>query len=364
MYPDITTDLSKLLQNVQAVRSLCQNFGIEITGVTKSFCGDRRIAEVFYRGGIHYLGDSRVRNLQKLDCLLAEKWLLRPPMACEAEDTVRCADVSVNSELDTIRMLNDCARAQQKRHKIILMADLGDIREGYTDYTELVNAAIQVEKMDFVDLYGIGTNLTCFSFIQPSREKMEQLASLAEEIEQRIGRKLDIVSGGNSATLHLMMNHGIPEKINNLRLGESLLFGRERAYYQYLPGTYKDAFVLHSQIVELKTKPSLPWGTVGADSYGRFPEFTDRGPKRLKAICALGKQDFDLETTRPADPNILMLGCSSDHLMLDLTDSHRYYRVGDVIDLIPGYFSLMRAFTSSYVEKIYRTGESYPSNTV
>lgn len=357
MYPNITVDTFKLRRNIQTVRLLCQKSGIEITGVTKGFCGDRRIAEIFCEEGIDKLGDSRIMNLRNLEGLPAEKWLIRPPMACEAEDTVQYADVSVNSELDTIYRLNDCARARKKRHKIILMADLGDIREGYVDYSELIYAALLVEKMDSIDLYGIGTNLTCFSFIQPSTEKMKQLESLAEQIEQRIGRKLDVVSGGNSATLHLMMNHGIPGRVNNLRLGESLLFGRERAHYQYLPGTFKDAFVLHCQIIELKTKPSLPWGTVGVDSYGNSPDFTDRGSKRLKAICALGKQDFDLETTEPADPEILVLGCSSDHLMLDLTDSRRDYHVGDVIDLIPGYFSLMRAFTSKYVEKTVESME-------
>ena len=54
------------------------------------------------------------------------------------------------------------------------------------------------------------------------------------------------------------------------------------------------------------------------------PSFTDRGEKRLKAICATGKQDFDLETTVPVDSGILMLGYSSDHLMLDITDSDTF----------------------------------------
>ena len=125
------------------------------------------------------------------------------------------------------------------------------------------------------------------------------------------------------------------------------------ANYQYLPDTFHDAFVLHAQIIELKYKPSLPWGTVGVDSYGIRPSFTDRGEKRLKAICAIGKQDFDLETTVPVDSGILMLGYSSDHLMLDITDSIHSYHLGDIIDLIPGYFSLMRAFTSKYIQKSF-----------
>ena len=161
------------------------------------------------------------------------------------------------------------------------------------------------------------------------------------------------MSGGNSATLDLMLRGGIPTGINDLRLGESLLFGKERAKYQYLPGTHRDVFTLECEIVELKEKPSLPWGQVGVDSYGNKPTFCDRGQHRKKAVCALGRQDFDAETCTPLDPGVIILGASSDHLMLDVTDSEKEYRVGDIVQLQLGYFSTMRAFTSEYVEKVY-----------
>lgn len=55
------------------------------------------------------------------------------------------------------------------------MMDLGDIREGYVDEEELIAAAVETEKLSHVDLYGIGTNLTCFSFIQADEEKWNAL---------------------------------------------------------------------------------------------------------------------------------------------------------------------------------------------
>lgn len=91
----------------------------------------------------------------------------------------------------------------------------------------------------------------------------------------------------------------------------------------------------------------------GVDSYGRKPVFTDRGEKRKKVICAIGRQDFDAETATPVDEGILILGASSDHLMLDVTDSVKEYKVGDIVELRLGYFSVLRAFTSPYVEKIF-----------
>ncbi|MBQ5755247.1 MAG: alanine/ornithine racemase family PLP-dependent enzyme [Oscillospiraceae bacterium] len=353
MYPRVIVNREHLKENVRVMKALCEERGIQITGVTKVFRADPAIAAAYLEAGLTMLGDSRVANLKRLEGLQAEKWLIRPPMLSEVEDLVRYADASLNSEWEVIRAIAAAARRQGKCHKVVLMADLGDIREGYVDYDELLEVAQKTEALEGVELYGLGVNLTCFSFIQSSTEKLTQLADLAEKAGQLVGRKLPIVSGGNSATVHLMLQGGVPAGVNCLRLGESLLFGKERAKYQYLPGTHRDVFTLECEIVEVKDKPSLPWGEVGVDSYGNKPTFVDRGPCRRKAVCALGKQDFDVETTVPEDPGIIMLGASSDHLMLDITDSEKDYRVGDIVRLQLGYFSTMRAFTSEYVEKVY-----------
>ena len=198
-----------------------------------------------------------------------------------------------------------------------------------------------------LELKGIGTNLTCFNFVHPDTEKLTQLADAARSLGADT-----YVSGGNSATLDLMLKGGIPAGVNLLRLGESLLFGRERAHYAYLPGTRNDAFILRAEIIELKEKPSMPWGTFGVDSYGRAPEHHDRGVRR-RAICALGRQDADFETLWTVDPGVEILGASSDHLMVDVTDAEREYRMGDVIELRCGYYALLRAYNSDYVAKRY-----------
>lgn len=352
MYPRLRINLQHIRENVQTVRTQCRRHQLGVTAVTKVFCGDPVIAQAYLDGGISALGDSRLANLRRMEGLAAEKWLIRPPMLSEVEALTRYGDVSLNSELQTITAIAVAARRQGKCHKIILMADLGDVREGYVDEEELLQAARLCCAAEGVALWGLGVNLTCFSFVQPDEEKMAELARLAKRVEEAVGSPLAVISGGNSAAINLMLRGGICPGINNLRLGESLLFGKERATYNFLPGTHNDAFILECEIVELKEKPSLPWGTIGLDSYGNRPAFTDRGIRK-KAICALGKQDFDLETCAPVDDGIILLGASSDHLMLDVSDSSHAYHVGDVMGLRLGYFSTMRAFTSPYVEKIY-----------
>ncbi|MCD8152183.1 MAG: alanine/ornithine racemase family PLP-dependent enzyme [Clostridiales bacterium] len=347
MYPRLHICKDAIAQNVRVVTGLCAEHGIGVTGITKVFRGDPEIARIFAENGVCGLGDSRIENLRRLEGIEIEKWLIRMPGISQAEDAVRCCDVSLNSANETILALSRACEKLGMTHKVVLMYDLGDLREGYIDREEIAAAAELVRSCPRLELAGVGTNLTCFNFVHPDTEKLSELVQVGREIGAGT-----YVSGGNSATLDLMLRGGIPEGVNLLRLGESLLFGRGRACYRYLEGTRNDAFQLEAEIIELREKPSMPWGEFGVDSYGRAPEHHDRGIRK-RAICALGRQDADFETLWPMDPGVEILGASSDHLMLDVTEAEGTYRVGDTVRFRLGYFALMRAYTSDYVEKCY-----------
>ena len=346
-YPCLNINLKTITNNVKTLVSLCNKHGIEITAVSKVFSAQPEIVKAYIDGGIRRVGDARVQNLAKIADLDCEKWLIRTPQLSMVHDTVKYADVSLNSEINVIKALADEAKAQGKVHKIVLMYDLGDLREGFIDEDEFGKAAEFVEGCDSLELYGTGTNLTCFSFVHPDAEKLTKLKSIAEKYGAD-----KYISGGNSATVDLMLKGGIPQGINLLRLGESLLFGRERAFYNYLPDTKNDAFIMEAEIVEVKEKPSMPWGHFGKDSYGNSPAFVDKGIRK-RAIAALGKQDVDVETMWAMDEDLEILGTSSDHLVMDITECKTDYKVGDIVKFRLGYYATLRAFTSQYVEKIY-----------
>lgn len=223
MYPCIHINLDKIAENVRVMKDLTEKHHIEITGVTKVFGGEERIAQTLVNQGIKRLGDSRIENIRNYENLPCEKWLIRMPSISEAREVVQFCDVSVNSELETLKALNQQAIQLKKKHKVILMVDLGDLREGYFKEEHLAEAINYAKQAKGLDLYGLGTNLTCFSFVQSDEEKMNRLLGLAKKYDASV-----CISGGNSATIHLMLENGIPEGINNLRLGESVLFGRER----------------------------------------------------------------------------------------------------------------------------------------
>ena len=204
------------------------------------------------------------------------------------------------------------------------MIDLGDLREGlfFRERDTIYETVEEILKLSNIQLFGLGVNLTCYGAIIPKHDNLSILVQLAEDIRARYNLELPMVSGGNSSSLYLIEKGELPEGINNLRIGEAFILGNETAYGQCIAGTNGDAIVLEAQIIELKTKPSVPIGEAGMDAFGQRPVYEDRGNIK-RAILAIGKQDADIDSMTPIDPDIDILGASSDHLIMDVTPSKR-----------------------------------------
>ena len=360
MYPKLLIDINKLRENIDAVAKITkEDGGCSMMIVTKCLCADRKVAEMITsHPAVDYLADSRIANIKKYQDLVEasgkQSVLLRLPMMSEIEDVVRYANVSFNSEMETIEALNAEAGRQGKTHKVVLMVDLGDLREGifFENEEEILETAEKIHAMEHVELYGMGTNLTCYGAIIPKNDNLSVLCAIAEKVEQKLGIRLEMVSGGNSSSIYLVGKGELPEKISNLRLGESFLLGNDTAYGSRLPGTVNDGLLCEAQIVELKTKPSLPIGEVGVDAFGQKPFYEDRGRIR-RAILAIGQQDTDRDGMHPLDEKVDVLGASSDHLILDVTKSDKEYHIGDTVRFTLDYGAVLRLATSEYVTKEY-----------
>ena len=361
MYPRMVIDIEKLGNNLEAVANITKDKGgCSLMIVTKGLCADKEVAKLIAKHPkVDYMADSRVQNLASYYDLAKENGketvLLRLPMASEIENVVKFADISFNSELETIGLLNEEAGKQGKKHKILLMIDLGDLREGifYQNDDQIYDAVEKILAMENIVLEGIGVNLTCYGAIIPKYDNLSVLAQWAKDIEEKFDIKLNIVSGGNSSSIYLIEKGELPEGINNLRLGESFLLGNDTAYGAKLAGTVDDAITLEAQIIELKEKPSLPIGEVGKDAFGQVPVYEDRGIIK-RAIVAIGKQDTDLDSMEPLDEGVEILGGSSDHTILDVTKNTRDLKVGDVVSFKLEYGGMLKNATSAYVEKVYK----------
>jgi predicted amino acid racemase len=347
MYPRVVVDLNKITENTRIIANKCKESGVDIMGVTKVFCGDPEITKAQIEGGIKYIADSRTENLAKLKDFDLPKVLLRLPMISRVDEVVKYADISLNSELETIKALNIAAMAIKARHKVILMVDLGDLREGILP-AQVDDMVKEIIAMENIVLYGIGVNLTCYGGVIPSVTNIGQLAEIADYVEKTYNTKFEIISGGNSSSYHLVEKGELPKGINNLRMGEILVLGRETAYGDLVAGMHDDAFIFEAEIVELKEKDSIPTGDIGMDAFGNKPSFIDKG-KRMRAILATGVQDVNADQLIPLDEKIEYLGSSSDHMIWDVTDSN--YRVGDIVQFKLEYGSILSLFTSEYIKK-------------
>jgi len=348
--PRLEIELKQIGHNVKKLRDLFGYKGIFVTAVTKAVLGSPEIANALVEGGISSIGDSRIANISKMRKagIEAQFILIRTPMVSEAEDVVRYADISLNSEISVMKQLSKYAVEQGKNHKVVLMVEMGDLREGImpSDLEKTVEETICLEG---ISLVGIGTNLACYGGIKPTEEKMQGLSSIANDIQNRYGIKLEIVSGGNSANYEWFMTTDDIGLINNLRIGEAILLGCETLHSREIPNLYTDAFTLIGEVIELKIKPSVPYGKACQDAFGNVTKFEDKGYIK-RAIVGLGRQDIDTTGIKPR-MEVEVLGASSDHLILNIKDSD--LEVGDEIGFDINYSALVRAMTSPYVKKIY-----------
>ena len=357
-YPVLEINLNKIYENTKHVVGLCENIGINIAGVVKGVNAKPEVVEQMVKGGCEYVASSRIEQLISLKeyGIKKESMLIRIPMLREIQEIVKNIDISLNSELEIINKIEEECKKQDKKHKVILMMDLGDLREGIIDEEEFINTAIYIEnELKYVKLCGVGTNLSCYGSIKPSYDNLSKLCNAAQKIESKINRELDIISGGATTTLPLILDNNIPKKINNLRIGEGIIVGRDLPHYwgYDVDEMHEDTITLKAEIIEIKNKPSYPIGEMFIDAFGNKPIYEDRGIRK-RAILGIGKQDFVFyDSLIPLDEGVEIMGSSSDHLIVDIQDSTKAFKVGDIINFGLFYPSVLYLTSSNYVNKVY-----------
>lgn len=351
--PRLDVDLDRIEHNARSLVQRLAERGISVTGVTKAGLGSAAIANAMLRGGVSALGDSRIDNIEAMRCdqVAAPMTLIRSPMLSQANRVIRSADVSFNTELSVVKQLSAVARQTGQLHQVVLMVELGDLREGIMP-ADLEHIVCAVLRLPNIILLGIGTNLACQGGVAPDANNMAELSALAELIEQTFGIHLKLISGGNSANLDWALGHTDTGRVNNLRLGEAILLGCEPLARKPIAGLYTDAITLVAEVIESKIKPARPWGTIAQTAFapvpGQAPVASVSGD-RSRSILAIGHQDVDPAGLQPP-PGIHILGASGDHLIVHSENSDP--AVGDEIRFGLNYSALVRAMTSPFVTKV------------
>lgn len=350
-YPKLVINMKHFKNNFEIVQKMCQSSEIDFAFVIKGFNGLVDISKEVSTWGCKEIASSRMDQLIDLKKagVSVETMLLRLPMMSELQEVIEYADISLNSQRETLMALNEVALSKNKVHKVILLRDLGDLREGIFSKDKFIETASFVESLEGLHLEGVGTALSCYGSTFPTIKNLSELVANAREIEGLIGRKLKYVSGGSSTSLNLLKSGTMPEGINHLRIAEAIICTLDLPlnWETEIDGLNKNVFTLHAQVIEIEHKPTLPIGKKGVNAFGEVPYYEDKGIRK-RMILAIGNKDVgNYSSIIPLDSDITLVGASSDHLIVDIEESKKDYKIGDILTFNMFYQAILFSSNSN-----------------
>ncbi|MEO5910566.1 MAG: alanine/ornithine racemase family PLP-dependent enzyme [Pelobium sp.] len=345
----------KLQHNYQLLEQWFLNHDIEWGVVSKLLCGNKMYLEELVKLGVTEFHDTRISNLKMIKSVApeAQTVYIKPPAKRNIPNIVHYADVSFNTDLTTIQLLSEEAGKQFKVHRIIIMVEMGDLREGVVG-DKLMDFYANVCKLPNINIVGLGTNLNCLNGIMPSEDKLIQLSLYKQLIETKFDIKIPWISGGTSVTVPLLLNKQLPKQINHFRVGEVLFFGLDLFTNKTIEGMNNDVFRLYTEIIELYEKPKVPDGEQGFNVSGETPEYPaeDYGKHSYRAILDIGLLDCNPQYLIPEDEHISIIEASSDMLVLDVNQNEAGYKVGDLVTFKLKYMGVLGIMNSDYIDKL------------
>lgn len=165
----VKINLSKIKYNAQVLSSIFNQNHIRFTPVIKCVGGDNRIVETLKEIGLTHFADARIENITKSKNEDLSFMMIRTPSRSELNDVVQQTDISIQTEITTIRRLNDIAREKGTKHKILLMVDWKDGREGILTY-DIIDYINEILYMHHVLIVGLAFNFMCFQSVIPTEE--------------------------------------------------------------------------------------------------------------------------------------------------------------------------------------------------
>tara|TARA_R110001583_G_scaffold50022_2_gene156211 strand:- start:100 stop:1185 length:1086 start_codon:yes stop_codon:yes gene_type:complete len=350
----VTIDIKKLKSNYDYLNTLFKKNGIEWSIVSKMLSGNKLFLTELLKFDIKQICDSRVSNLREIKEInpKIETVYIKPPAKRSIPKIVKYADISMNTEFQTIKLLSKEAKKQKKIHKIIIMIELGELREGVLgeDFMDFYESIFKLENIQVV---GIGANLSCLYGVLPNHDKLIQLSLYEQLIEAKFDKQIPYVSGGSSVTIPLIFQNLLPKGINHFRVGETLFLGTDVYNNTKFEKMHSDVFSLNTEIIELIEKPLIPHGKMGTNVEGESYEFdqNDIGETSYRAIIDLGLLDVETDHIELVDKSLKLAGASSDMIVIDLDENKKKYKVGDLIEFELDYMGILRIMNSKYIEK-------------
>lgn len=362
---ELIINAANIQNNIKKLSAFFKNNEQKWSLITKVFSGDKEFLNHILNDdvlqGIDSVGDSRLtslKNLKELNPKMRTIYI-KPPAIIYAKDVVQYADVSLNSSFETITALNKEAKKANLTHKIIIMIELGELREGILR-SEVMDFYERVFTLPNIEVIGIGSNLGCMYGVEPTYDKLIQLSLYKNLISAKFHKDLPLISGGTSITLPLLTKGIVPKEINHFRIGEAAFFGLSPLNNEKFNNLSTDTFHFFANIIELEEKSIVPEGIISDANVGHTSNYSedDLGKTTTKAIIDVGLLDVNPEDIDPLDESIEFVGITSDMIVLDLGTNktaagQKKYCIGDKIEFKPNYMGVARLLNSKFIDKKY-----------
>ena len=353
----LSINTEKILGNIKKLNKYLDSKNIQWTLVTKMLCGNKPVLEKILFApemkNLHSLGDSRLTNLKAIKEINEDliTMYIKPPAPKLVSSIIKYCDISLNSSLSTIEKLNQEAGKQNKKHRIIVMIEMGELREGIVrdDILKFYDKIFQLENIDII---GIGTNLGCMYGVEPTFDKLIQLSLYKNLIDAKFGTNLELVSGGTSITLPLIEKNKVPSAVNHFRIGEAALLGVSPLDGKQFRDLSTNTIEFSAEILEISKKEAVPDGVIGEGNIGHTAEFDEAENKEsYRCIVDFGQLDVDVNNIYTKDDSINFIGTTSDMTVYGLGNNENNYEMGGQLHFRPNYTSIARIMNSRYMAK-------------
>lgn len=323
--PTVRINLAKIRTNTAFIKSLAPQ--TLLAGVTKGCGGDPEVAAAMLAGGAEQLADSRLKRLRRLRQRFPDVPLimLRQPLKHELNEVVKHELITVVSCRSVAKTLAKVAAKQGKVVPLILMLEVGGLREGLFP-NEAIALAKALKNQPAVKLDGLAVNVGCYQGKMPDSSVWQLLLQLSYELK-KLGFSLKYISGGNSSVISFLKAKTVPQEVNHFRVGEAILLGIDTLSNQPVAELAADAFIVEAEVIESKKKNGY-----------------------YNQVVALGRQEVGFGSLQPINAGEISI-INSDHLVI--RSKQLLALTGETVKFIPDYFALMSLMESAYVKKRY-----------
>ena len=309
--PALIIDLDVVEKNIREMQQACDDVGIGLRVHTKTH-KTPEIAQMQVDAGAigivsQKLGEAEAMVAGGIKDVLIPYNIVGKPKLERLGSLVKQGDATITVAADsvaTVQGLSEQATRDDCSIRVIVEMDTGGHRCGTQSPQDTIDLAKLIDDLPGLEFMGVMT--------YPSWEKARDFIAEVKDLAERASLPLSIISGGSTGSQEIAHSIGCTEN----RMGSYLYEGTTRIGGQ-------------DQLRPSRCPLRVAVTVVSVNIPGQ-------------AIVDAGRKSFTTDPPKPygyvvEHPEVLVKGLSAEHGHLDVSQSSRSFKVGDVLSIIPNH---------------------------